>query len=90
MFMYHIALCTSCIALFNCDHLLHIWVDHGETKTKNQVEQVQWVFRDPQTSSYKDTDIASDQGKPQCILPKFLSFIFDTLFIILYACALSL
>jgi nitrate reductase gamma subunit len=35
LIMHHIVLCISCIALFNCDQLLHIWVDHGETKTKN-------------------------------------------------------
>jgi hypothetical protein len=32
---------------YNCDHLLYIRVDHVEPKTKNQVEQVQWVFEDP-------------------------------------------
>jgi hypothetical protein len=31
-----------------------------------------------------------DQGKPRCIPPKSLSFMFKTLFIILDACALSL
>jgi uncharacterized membrane protein YeiH len=31
-----------------------------------------------------------DQDKPWCIPPKFLSFMFETLFIILDACALSL
>jgi hypothetical protein len=45
--MYHIALCTSCIAHFDVAHLLHIWVDHVEPRTENQVEQVQCVFRDP-------------------------------------------
>jgi hypothetical protein len=43
MIMHHIALCTSCIALFNCCHLLHIWVDHAEPESKFQVKQVQWV-----------------------------------------------
>jgi hypothetical protein len=33
-----------------------------------QVEQeVQWVFRDPQTSSAEDTNLALNQDKPQCI-----------------------
>jgi hypothetical protein len=40
--------------------------------------------------SVKDTNLALDQGKPQCIPPKSLSFIFETLFIILFECALSL
>jgi hypothetical protein len=56
--MHHIVLCTPCIALFNCDHLLHIRVDHGETKTENQAEQVQWVFGDPQASSCEDINIS--------------------------------
>jgi hypothetical protein len=56
--MHHIVLYTPCIALFNCGHLLYILVDHGETKTKNQAEQVQWVFGDSQASTCKDTDIA--------------------------------
>jgi hypothetical protein len=42
--MHHIVLYTLCIALFNCGHLLHIRVDHRETKMENQAEQVQWVF----------------------------------------------
>jgi hypothetical protein len=36
--MYHTALCTPCIALFNCGHL------HVQLKTDNEAEQVQWVF----------------------------------------------
>jgi hypothetical protein len=64
---YHIALCTPSIALFNYGHLLHIWVDHVESKIENQAEQVQWVFRGPQASSGEDTNLALDQGKPQCI-----------------------
>jgi hypothetical protein len=36
------------------------------------------------------TNLKLTQGKPRCIQPKSLSFIFETLFIILYACALSL
>jgi hypothetical protein len=44
--MHRIVLCTPCITLFNCDHLLHIRVDHVEPKTENQVKQVQWMFRD--------------------------------------------
>jgi hypothetical protein len=57
MIMHHIALCTPFIALCNCGRLLHIWVDHVELKMGNQVEQVHWVFGDPQASSYEDTNI---------------------------------
>jgi hypothetical protein len=58
MVMQHITLCTPCIALFNCGHLLRIRIDHVEPRTEDQAEQVQWVFRDPQASSCEDTSIA--------------------------------
>jgi hypothetical protein len=58
LIMHHIALCTLCIALFDCGHLLHIRVDHVEPRTEDQVEQVQWVFGDLQASSVEDTNIA--------------------------------
>jgi hypothetical protein len=88
--MHHITLCTSRIALFNCGHLLLIRVDHVEPKTENQAEQVQWVFEGPQASSGEDTNLELNQGKPRFIPPKSLSFVFETLFIISYACALCL
>jgi hypothetical protein len=69
---------------------VHFTVDHAEPKPKIQVEQVQSMFGCPQASSGEDTNLALDQGKPQYILPKSLSFIFKTLFIILFDCALSL
>jgi hypothetical protein len=90
MFMHHNALCTPCITLVNCGHVLHIRVDHTEPKTEIQVVQVQWRIGGPQASSGEDTNLALDQGKPRCIPPQSLSCIFETLFIILYACALSL
>jgi hypothetical protein len=65
--MHHIALFTSCIALYNYGHRLHIRVDHVESKTENQAEQIQCVFGDSEASSCEDTDIAWDQGKPRCI-----------------------
>jgi hypothetical protein len=88
--MHHIALCTLCIALFHCGHLMHIRVDHVEPESEFQAGQVQRVFGGPQTPSGNDTNLALDQGKPRCIPQKSLSFMFETLFIILYACALSL
>jgi hypothetical protein len=65
-------------------------VDHAESEMKIQVEQVRWVFGGSQASSGEDTNLALDQGKTRCIPPKSLSFIFQTLFIILFDCALSL
>jgi hypothetical protein len=88
--MHHITLCTPCIALVNGGHLLHMRVDHAEPESEFQAKQVQWAFGGPQASSGEDINLALDQGKPRCIPPKSVSFIFKTLFIILYACALSL
>jgi hypothetical protein len=73
LIMHNIVLCTPCIALFNCDHLLHIQVDHVEPKTENQKEQVQWVFGDPQTLSCEDTDILRIKASP-VHLTTFLEF----------------
>jgi hypothetical protein len=88
--MHYIALCNPCIALFNCGHLLHIWVDHAELKSEFQVEQVRWVFGGPQASSDEDTNLALDQGKPWCIKPSSLSYIYlYYILIIILACALS-
>jgi hypothetical protein len=61
-----------------------------EPKTKIQAMQVQWRVGGPQASSDEDTNLALDQDKSQCISPKSLSFMFETLFIILSACMLSL
>jgi hypothetical protein len=54
-----------------------------------QAEQVQRVFGVSQASSGDDTSLALDQGKPWCSPPNSLSFMFETLSIILYACALN-
>jgi hypothetical protein len=67
MIMHHIALCTPCIALVNSGHLLHMWVDHAESKMEIHAERVQRVFRGPCASSGEDTNLALDQGKPRCI-----------------------
>jgi hypothetical protein len=32
-------------------------IDHAESKTEIQAEQVQWVFGGPQASSYEDANI---------------------------------
>jgi hypothetical protein len=46
--MHHNALCTPCIALFNCGHLLHIRVDYAEPKSEIQAEQVHKEYGGPQ------------------------------------------
>jgi hypothetical protein len=38
--MHHIALCTPCIALVNYGHLLDMQVDHVESESEFQAEQV--------------------------------------------------
>jgi hypothetical protein len=64
MIMHHIALYTSCIALFNCGHLLHIQVDHAEAESEFQAEQVRRVFRGPQASSCEDASIVVIKASP--------------------------
>jgi hypothetical protein len=55
--MHYIALCIPCITLVNCGHLLHMRIDHTESKSEFQAEQVRWVFRGPQASSDDDANI---------------------------------
>jgi hypothetical protein len=69
---------------------MHIRVDHAERKSEVQVEQVQKEYGGPQVSRARILTLLLDQGKPRCIPPKSLSFLFEIVFIILYACALSL
>jgi hypothetical protein len=88
--MHHIALYTPCIALVIGGHILHMQVDHTEPETEILVEQVRWVFGGSQSSSGEDTNLALDQIWTRCIPPKSLSFICETLFIILFDYALSL
>jgi hypothetical protein len=38
MIMHHNALCTPCIALVNCGHLLHMRVDHAKPESEFQPE----------------------------------------------------
>jgi hypothetical protein len=62
--MHQIGLCTPCIALFNCVHLLHIRVDHAEPELEFQMEQVPWVFGGTQVSSCKDANIIVIKASP--------------------------
>jgi hypothetical protein len=45
-------------------HLLHMWVDHVESKSEVQAEQVQWVFGGPQASSCEDANIVVIKVSP--------------------------
>jgi hypothetical protein len=80
MIMHHIALCTPCIALVNCDRHFAYAIDHAELKTEIQAVQVQWRIIGPLASSGEDTNLMLDQGKPQCIQPMPLSFILKLYF----------
>jgi hypothetical protein len=64
LIMHHIALYNPCIALFNCDHLVHFTVDHVGPKTKIPAEEVQRVFRGPQASSCDDANIVVIKASP--------------------------
>jgi hypothetical protein len=64
MSMHNIALCTPCIALVNCGHLLHMRVYHAKPKSEFQAEQVQRVFGGPQASSCDDANIVVIKASP--------------------------
>jgi hypothetical protein len=55
--------------------LAHKWLIYplghvyAEPKLEVQVEQVQKEHGGPQATSYVDTNLALDQGKPWCIIP---------------------
>jgi hypothetical protein len=59
---------------FNCGHLLHILVDRVEPRMEDQAEQVQWVFRDPQASSYKDSNNFLGSRQAPVHLTTFVEF----------------
>jgi hypothetical protein len=42
-------------------------IDHVDSKTKIQAEQVQRVLEGPQASSGEDINLELNQGKPWCI-----------------------
>jgi hypothetical protein len=64
MSMHHIALCTPCIALVNCGHLLHMRVYRAKPESEFQAEQVQRVFGGPQASSCDDANIVVIKASP--------------------------
>jgi hypothetical protein len=69
--------CILCVV----SHSYTFMIDHAKPEFEEPMEQAQ----------VEDfTNLELDQGKRQCITPKPLSFIFETLFIILFDCALSL
>jgi hypothetical protein len=44
-------------------------LDYAEPKLEIQEEKVQKEYGGPQVTSYMDTNIALEQGKPRCITP---------------------
>jgi hypothetical protein len=54
-----------------------------------QAVQVQQVFGGPQASSGEGTNLALDQGKPWCIKPPSLSFVYLYILIMILTCTLS-
>jgi hypothetical protein len=64
LFMHHIALCTSCIALINCGHFVHMRVDHAEPKLEVQAQRVQKEYDGQQASSCEDVNIFMIKASP--------------------------
>jgi hypothetical protein len=88
LIMHHIALFTSCIALFNCGHLLHIQVDHTELGSGFQAEQVQWTFGEPQASSCEDANIIVIKASLGASNP-ILAFCLPLYLVMILECALG-
>jgi hypothetical protein len=55
-----------CIMLISA-HVCAYAIDHVEPEAKIQEEQSSGEYGGPQAASYMDTNLALDQGKPQCI-----------------------
>jgi hypothetical protein len=55
---------------------MHIHVDHVESKTEIQSEQVQWVFECPQVPSCEDANIVVTNASPGASHP-ILDFYFE-------------
>jgi hypothetical protein len=62
-------------------------MDHVESKTEIQVQQVWWVFGGPQASSYEDANIDVTKLSPDAANP-ILEFCYNCILIMILACAL--
>jgi hypothetical protein len=80
MIMHHGTLCTTYIVFMLVSRTCIFVVDHAEQGREEP----------PEPAQVEGANYEQDQGKPRCIPPKSLSFIFETLFIILFDCTLSL
>jgi hypothetical protein len=74
--MHHIALCTSCIAYFNLDHLYaYLGTSHG-AGTRDLRGASPRVFGGPQASSCEDVNIVVIKVSPGASHP-ILDFYFN-------------
>jgi hypothetical protein len=64
LIMHHIALCTSCIAHFNLDHLYAYPGRSRRAGTQDLRAASPRVFGGPQASSYEDDNIAMIKANP--------------------------
>jgi hypothetical protein len=67
MIMQHTALCTPCIAFMLVSHTYIFTIDHAEQGRKEP----------PEPAPVEGVNCEQDQGKPQCIPSKSLSFILE-------------
>jgi hypothetical protein len=79
MVMQHRTLCTACIALKLVSHTCIFAIDHAEQGREEP----------PEPAPVEGANIEQEKGKPRCIPLQSLSFMFGTLIIILFDCALS-
>jgi hypothetical protein len=67
-----------------------MWVDHVELELEFQVEHVRRLFGGPQASSCKDAHIVVIKESLGALTNDPCFFTFESCFIFLYDCALSL
>jgi hypothetical protein len=75
----HHTICTLCTAFTLVSHSLCIAIDYVEQGREEP----------PEPAPVKDTDPVQDQGKPRCILPHPLIFIYFFSYFVILECALG-
>jgi hypothetical protein len=78
-----VCFCISCIAPCRSRLMFMYMLGHVQMVSVSEVqeEQVPEVLEGLQVISCRDTNIAFEQGKPQCIPPHSLTFPFELLYL---------
>jgi hypothetical protein len=86
LIMHHIALCTPCIILHFAPHAL-LLVYYTCTFVLDPTEPKPEELQEP--APVEDANPEQEQGKPRCIKPHSLSFIYLYILFMIFECALD-